>query len=79
MDSQREQIERMRALVAAVLERACEDVKLRGRLGAQAIQWVTAREPDEAWSFDWCCAILELNPDAVRHQLADEGHPARAA
>ena len=79
MDSQREDLQAMKTLVAAVLERACEDVKLRGRLAAQAIEWSTERDPSNAWSFEWCCAILNLDPDAVRQQLTDVWNTARAA
>lgn len=60
----------MKALVAAVVARACEDVKLGDRLAAQAIEWLTESDPIDAWSFEWCCAILDLDPNAVRQQLA---------
>lgn len=79
MHSQREDLRALKALVAAVLERAWEDVKLRGRLGAQATEWIIERKPSKAWSFEWCCAILNFDPDAVRHQLADVRDPVRAA
>jgi hypothetical protein len=78
MDSQRKDLQAMKALVAAVVERACEDVELGGVLAAQAIEWSTERESD-AWSFEWCCAILNLDPDAVRQKLTDACHTPRAA
>ena len=79
MDSRRENLQAMNALVAAVLERACDDVKLRGRLAAQAMEWITEHNPTDAWSFEWCCAILDLDADAVRHQLTELSNTARAA
>ncbi len=79
MDAQREDLRAMKALVAAVVARACEDVKLQGRLGIEAIEWLADRDPNDAWSFEWCCAILNLDPDAVRQQLTDMWNTARAA
>ena len=61
----------MKALVAAVLVRACDDLKLGYPLAAQAQEWFDEGEPWRAWSFEWCCAILDLDPQAVRQQLAD--------
>ena len=64
----------MKALVAAVVARACEDVKLGHRVAAQAIEWVAECDPTDAWSFEWCCGILDLDPDAVRQKVV--GVPA---
>ena len=61
-----------KALVAAVLERAFEDLKLGRHLAARARQWFADQEPAHAWSFEWCCAILDLDPDAVRTRLAQD-------
>jgi len=60
-----------KALVAAVVIRACDDLKLGRVLAAQALEWFNERDPVDAWSFEWCCAILNLDPDAVRQQLAE--------
>jgi hypothetical protein len=69
----------LKTLVAAVVQRAVEDVLLRGRVGAKAVEWISERTPGEAWSFEWCCAILDLDPGAVRQQLGDVRRPVRAA
>ena len=69
MDLQHADLNPMKALVAAVVARACEDVKLGHRFAAEALEWFTERNQMEAWSFEWCCAILNLDPDAVREQL----------
>jgi hypothetical protein len=61
-----------KALVAAVLERAFDDLKLGRQIASRAREWFEDREPTHAWSFEWCCAILDLNPDAVREQLPDD-------
>jgi hypothetical protein len=74
MDEQRESLERMKTLVAAVLVRAGEDLQLGRHLAADAVEWLTEREPARSWSFEWCCAILDLDADAVREQLV--GMPA---
>jgi hypothetical protein len=70
MESRREDPRAMKALVAAVLERACDDLKIGGRLAVEATDWLTEGDPADAWSFEWCCAILDLDPEAVRQQLA---------
>ena len=61
-----------KALVAAVVIRACDDLKLGRVLAAHALEWLNERGPTDAWSFEWCCGILNLDPDAVRQQLADD-------
>jgi hypothetical protein len=60
-----------RALVAAVLVRALDDLALGSKLGVSARRWIDAHEPTCAWSFDWCCMVLKLDPDAVRERLGD--------
>lgn len=68
MDSELKELQPTKALVAAVLLRACDDLKLGRRLAARAQEWFTAHEPARAWSFEWCCAILDLDSAAVRKQ-----------
>jgi hypothetical protein len=79
MDSQHKDLQAMKALVAAVVERACEDVELGGVLAAQAMEWSIERDSSDAWSFEWCCSILNLDPDAVRQKLTGVCHTPRAA
>ena len=62
----------MKALVAAVLERAFQDLKLGGDLAGPAREWLEERVGVRPWSFEWCCVMLHLDPDAVREQFADE-------
>jgi len=72
MDVQCAELLSMKALVAAVLERAFQDLKLTHDLAGPARQWLDERDPARPWSFEWCCAILQLDPDAVREQFADD-------
>ncbi len=72
MDVQSEELLPMKALVAAVLERALQDLKLTSDLAAPARDWLEERGLRQAWSFEWCCAILNLDPDAVREQFSDD-------
>lgn len=67
----------MKMLVAAVVARACEDLKLGRPFTAQAREWFEECEPAQAWSFEWCCLILNLDPDAVRQRVV--GTPAGPA
>lgn len=71
MDPQCEEMQALKTLVVAVVERAWDDAKLEGRLAAQAIEWIAQRGSIDAWSFEWCCAILKLDPDAVRRQIVN--------
>ncbi len=61
----------LKALVVAVLERAFQDLRLTRDLAEPAREWLAERGP-RPWSFEWCCAIVDLDPDAVREQVADE-------
>lgn len=61
-----------KALVAAVLAGAQDDLKLSGPLAAQARQWFEEQDPTRAWSFEWCCRVLDLDPNILRQQLADD-------
>jgi hypothetical protein len=71
-DLRRQELLPLRALVAAVLERAFQDLKLTRDLADPAREWLEERDPLRPWSFEWCCAILHLDPDAVREQLAGD-------
>jgi len=77
MDPQPKDLQSMKMLVAAVVARACEDLKLGRPFTAQAREWFEEGEPADAWSFEWCCAILNLDPDAVRQEVM--GRPASQA
>ena len=58
------------ALIAAMLDRAVEDVRAGGLLRTQALAWVCDRDAKErVGSFEWCCAALNLDVDAVRAQV----------
>ncbi len=74
MDLEPQGILPLKALVAAVLERAFEDLRLTRNLAEPAREWLDERGP-RPWSFEWCCAIVDLDPDAVREQFA--GDPLR--
>ena len=67
-------LEPMKMLVAAVVARACEDLDLGQPFTRRAQEWFEDSEPGHAWSFEWCCAILSLDPGAVRRQV---GGPQR--
>jgi hypothetical protein len=58
------------ALIAAMIDRALEDVRVGDRLRIEALAWVCERDArEEPGSFDWCCAALNLDADAVRARL----------
>ena len=59
-----------RRLIAAVVNQAWEDIALGGSLGRAAMAWVYEGCHDQVWSFDWCCEMLGLEPDAVRRTKA---------
>ena len=58
-----------KALVAAVLDGARDDLKRGRRLRDSAREWFEERDPTHAWSFEWCCEILDLDPVAVRSEI----------
>ena len=61
------------ALIAAMLDRALEDVRVGDRLRIEALAWVCARDARErVGSFAWCCAALNLDVDAVRTRIVRE-------
>ncbi len=60
-----------KALVAAVLAGARDDLKLSGPLAVEARLWFEETDPTQAWSFEWCCGVLDLDPDTLRQQLID--------
>lgn len=69
-----------RALVAAVLCRAMMDLlntytrEDRTSVGGtkpwlrriEAAQWVAQNQPDEPFSFRWCCDVLGIEPASIR-------------
>ena len=58
------------ALIAAMLDRAVEDVRAGGRLRTHALGWVCDRRAKERpGSFEWCCTALNVDVDAVRTRL----------
>jgi len=59
-----------KALVAAILDSARDDLKRGRRVATEAREWFAERDPTLPWSFEWCCAILDLDPDAVRLQIS---------
>ena len=70
------------ALIAAMLNRAMEDVRAGDRLRTQALAWVCDPEAKERLgSFEWCCRSLNLDVDAVRAQIrqqsVEDGHDER--
>jgi hypothetical protein len=64
-----------KALVAAVLARARDDLRQGRHLADQAREWFEERDPARAWSYEWCCAILDLDPNAVRREISDNRQP----
>jgi hypothetical protein len=56
-----------RALIAAILLRAFDDLSLGPRERSHVMAWVDGIGcKQQPGSFEWCCEALELNPDAVR-------------
>ena len=62
----------VKALVAAVLAGARDDLGLGDDVAAEARQWFGESAPSRAWSFEWCCAALDLDPDAVRQEISGD-------
>ncbi len=59
----------MRALVAAIVQRAVDDLDLGLCSRKRAIAWF--RETDAAdrpGSFEWCCGVLGIDPGAARDE-----------
>ena len=70
-----------RELIAAVLERALLDyTDVSCVEGMDAQFWIYSNET-RPWSYVWCCAVLDIDPDAIRDQLAKGtvGEALRAA
>ena len=58
------------ALIAAMLDRAVEDVRAGDRLRTDALAWVCDLDAkDRLGSFEWCCVALNLDVDAVRTRI----------
>ena len=72
------------ALIAAILDRAVEDVRAGDRPRTEALAWVCERDAKERLgSFEWCCAALNLDVDAVRARIVlessgDDAHDGQA-
>jgi len=61
------------ALVAAMLDRAVEDVRAGDRLRTDALAWVCDRQAKErVGSFEWCCVALNLDVEAVRVRIVGQ-------
>lgn len=61
------------ALIAAMLDRALEDVRAGDRLRTEALAWVRDQGARERLgSFEWCCAALNLDVDAVRARITQQ-------
>ena len=71
-DSRRRHDHPGKALVAAVLDGAREDLKRGRHLADPAREWFQERDPRRAWSFEWCCDVLDLDPDAVRQEISGD-------
>ncbi len=72
----------MRALAAAMLQRAVDDLQLGGWIRETAIAWFSeARGETDPGSLAWCCSVLDIDPDAVRRRCGREsrspGQPHR--
>lgn len=54
-------------LIAAIIQRALDDLRLGARFRMEAAAWLNERRSEEQpGSFEWCCAGLGLDPDTVR-------------
>jgi len=61
------------ALIAAMLDRALEDVRASDRLRKEALAWLCDLDAkDRLGSFEWCCAALNLDVDAVRTRIVQQ-------
>lgn len=62
-----------RALAAAMLQRALDDLHLGGWLREKAIAWFgEQRGETDPGSLEWCCAVLDIDPNAVRRRCRRE-------
>ncbi len=58
-----------RALASAMLRRALDDLRLEGWLRDKAIAWFgEQRDETDPGSLEWCCAVLDIDPDVVRRR-----------
>ncbi len=61
----------LRALVAAILQRAVDDLELGVSPRARAIAWFRETgAADQPGSFEWCCGVLDIDPGALRDECA---------
>ncbi len=66
----------MRALAAAMLQRAVDDLQLDGWIREKAAAWFAEpRGEADPGSLAWCCSVLDIDPDAVRRRCRDELRP----
>ena len=56
-------------LIAAIMKQAVDDLRLGGRVGADALGWLQSGSAEQPWSFSWCCSELGLDPRAVRQHV----------
>lgn len=62
----------IRALIAAILLRALDDLRLGPAARVGVLAWVNQTgNRQRPGSFEWCCEALSLNPDAVRRKYHD--------
>ena len=70
----------IRALIAAILQRALDDLHLGEKDRAGVMAWVNQTGCQQRpGSFEWCCDALSLHPDAVRRKYRDEVTCIRAS
>ncbi len=61
----------VQSLMAAIIQRALDDLQLGARFRMDALAWLNERRSEEQpGSFEWCCAGLGLQPDVVRKRYA---------
>lgn len=67
----------VRALVTAIVQRALDDLDLGVSPRARAIAWFRETgAADEPGSFEWCCGVLDIDPDIVRNKYSSESFSA---
>ena len=66
-----------RRLIAAMIIQAWDDIALGGAVKQSAWAWVYEGRRQQAWSFDWCCEVIGVDPNAVRDSI--ESNPRRFA
>lgn len=59
-------------LIAAIMKQGVDDLRLGGRVGADALGWLESGSAEQPWSFSWCCSELGLDPSAVRQHVQQE-------